>query len=319
MLCFGTCLAVGSRVPSQQHEILVELFRNRPELAYELLHDVAGLSLAAGTAELASNDLSQAIAVEYRADAVTVIRDKNGEPTSAVIVEVQLHVDRGKRLTWPLYIAALRARLECAVVLLVLTPDDAVARWARTAIEMGHPGFELRPIVVGFAELPRVTDRERIRQTPELGVLSVMAHRDLAIALVVAPEILEQPEVTRQVYLDLIYRALPDAAGRALKELLMQKYEYQSDIVREYVAQGREEGREEGREQGREEGRAEGIRFAIGELVRAKLGSLPAPYERALLALDVPELTSLVAEVGGAGDVAELETVFARLLARTDV
>src|SRR6185436_17619335 len=111
-----------------------------------------------------------------------------------------------------------------------------------TPIEMGHPGFELQPIVVAFAELPRVTDRERIRSVPELGVLSVMAHRDLAIASVVAPEILEQPEVTRRVYLDLIYRSLPDAAERALKELLMEKYEYQSNVVREYVAQGREVG-----------------------------------------------------------------------------
>jgi hypothetical protein len=101
--------------------------------------------------------------------------------------------------------------------------------------------------------------------------------------------------------LDLIYSALPAAARRALKELLMEKYEYQSDIVREYVAQGREEGL------------AAGFRLAIAEVVRARLGNLPQVYDRALQALSTSELTSLAAEVGAARDSGELEAIFARL------
>ena len=228
-------------VPSQLHEIVVEMFRNRPSLACELLREVMGIQLVAATVELGSNDLSQAVAVEYRADVITVLRGANGKLKRAIIIEVQLGRDPEKRLTWPLYIAALRARLKCPVMLLVIAPDPALARWARRRVVTGHPGFELQPIVVGYSDLPRVLDADLARRAPELGVLSVMAHRELQVATIVAPVILDEPETTRHGYLDLIYSALPAAARRALKELLMQKYEYQSDVVREYVAQGREE------------------------------------------------------------------------------
>jgi hypothetical protein len=295
-------LLIPPAVPSQQHEILVEMFRHRPQLACELLEVVLGIGIPTGTIELASNDLSQAIAVEYRADAVAVSRDPDGRPTCAVIVEVQLHVDRGKHRTWPLYVTALRARLDCAVLLLVITTDYAVARWARGTIEIGHPGFALQPIVIGPGEVPRVTDRELVRRAPELGVLSVMAHRDLEVAVIVASEIVHQPESTRRVYLDLVFAALPEAAEAALKELLMEKYQYQSRVVREYVAQGREEGREQG------------LRSAILEFVRAKLGELPPEYERVLAGIhDEPALTALVADLGRARDRGEVEAVFARL------
>jgi len=149
---------------------------------------------------------------------------------------------------------------------------------------------------------------------PELGVLSVMAHRDLAIASVVAPEILEQPEVTRRVYLDLIYRSLPDAAERALKELLMEKYEYQSNVVREYVAQGREEGLAEGREQGR----AEVLHSALGKIVHAKLGNVPSRYEQAWQGLSTAALEQLLVELSVSRDAAEVAVVFGRLIASSE-
>lgn len=46
-----------------------------------------------------------------------------------------------KRLTWPVYVTTLRAKLDCSAVLLVVAPDPEVAAWARQPIELGHPGF----------------------------------------------------------------------------------------------------------------------------------------------------------------------------------
>jgi hypothetical protein len=47
-------------VPSMAHEILVDLFKNRPSLAAEILVEVLGLSLPAYTeARLASVDLTE--------------------------------------------------------------------------------------------------------------------------------------------------------------------------------------------------------------------------------------------------------------------
>jgi hypothetical protein len=115
-------------VPSRLHEVLVEFFRSRPQLARELLYECAGISTIGSSFALASIDLSQVMPGEYRADAVIVIHDDGPTPIAAVIVEVQLQIDGDKRRTWPLYVAALHARLHCPTSLLVLSPDESVAR-----------------------------------------------------------------------------------------------------------------------------------------------------------------------------------------------
>ena len=119
---------------SLPHDILVEFFRQRPALARELLEACAGLRFAAVTARRESIDLTQVVPAEYRSDAVTVLCDATGAVVAAVIVEVQLAMDEDKRRTWPVYVAAARASLGCPVLLLVLTPDPAVARWASRPI-----------------------------------------------------------------------------------------------------------------------------------------------------------------------------------------
>ena len=145
-------------MPSVPHEILVEFFRNCGELAPELLRLCARIDLSYNRFELTSIDLSQVVSTEYRADSVVELRDHNNAIVAAVIVEVQLGIDPDKRASWPVYVTALRAKLTCPVILLVLTRDRAVARWARRPIELGHPGFRLEPVVIDFEDLPRITD-----------------------------------------------------------------------------------------------------------------------------------------------------------------
>ena len=56
------------------HEILVDLFKNRPSLAAEILAEVLGLSLPAYTeARIASSDLTEIQPAEYRADVVVLL------------------------------------------------------------------------------------------------------------------------------------------------------------------------------------------------------------------------------------------------------
>jgi hypothetical protein len=167
-------------VPSQLHEVIVEMFRTRPELARELLEACAGLRLAYGEWEAASIDLSQAVPSEYRADAVTIVRGVDGKMSAAIVVEVQLGIDGDKAWTWPLYVSALRARLRCPVVLFVLARDE-VATWARRPIELGNPGSSLTPIVVALSEVPRVTAPVEAARAPELAVLSALGHREQAV------------------------------------------------------------------------------------------------------------------------------------------
>jgi hypothetical protein len=130
-------------MPSTLHEALIEMFRNRPSLAAELLGGALGVDLPAyHVARLESGDLPDLTPTEYRADVVVALTNAE-TPVLAVVVEVQLGRDKGKRWSWPVYLATLRARLRCPAVLLVVCADNATAAWCAVPIELGHPGWTL--------------------------------------------------------------------------------------------------------------------------------------------------------------------------------
>ena len=302
-------------MPSFSHEMLVELFRNGGELAPVLLDACARIAFHHDRVDQASIDLSQVVSTEYRADAVAVLRDQGATPAAAIIVEVQLGVDRDKRDTWPVYVTALRAKLGCPVFLLVLTPDAKVASWARTPIEIGHPGFCLVPLILEFSDLPRVTDPEAARSLPELAVLSAMAHPELEVVTAALPAISELPEDRGRLYLDVIMAALPPSV-RKLLETQMQGYVYQSEFARKYYSQGleegRDQGREEGREQGLEQGREQGLRSAVLALMRAKLDTITTDDEAAVAAVhDERVWTELIGTLGRVTSALEVRAALA--------
>jgi len=280
-------------VPSFLHELLVDLFRERPQLAPELLRACAGIGLESATVELGSIDMSQVAPAEYRSDAMTVLRDPVGEAIAAVIVEVQLGVDDDKRRTWPLYVAAARASLGCPTTLLVLAPDPVVARWASQAIDLGHPGFALRPIVIDYEQVPRICDAAAARAAPQLAVLSAMAHLDLETAGAAEAGLAELPENLQKLYWDVILSGLPELARRTLEGRMIKDYEYQSDFARKYYSQGREDG----------------LRRAIFALVCARLPGLRDELERRLRGQPAAQLEQLITELDKVHDEAGVRAV----------
>jgi hypothetical protein len=286
-------------VPSFPHEVLVDLFRSGAELAPALLDACAHIVLPHTRVDHTSIDLSQVTSTEYRADAVVVLRDDSPAPVAAIIVEVQRHVDRSKRRSWPVYITTLSAKLECPVYLLVLAPDPAVARWARAPIALGHPGFRLEPLVIEYAELPRVTDPDEALRLPELAVLSAMAHPDLAVATTAVSAIHDLSEDRAKLYYDLILEALSPSLR---EELRMQGYVYQSEFARKYLAEGREEGRKEA------------LRGVVFALLQAKLGVVTDDDNAAIEAVhDVRVLTELIDVLIRATSAAEVRAALTAL------
>ncbi|HEX8704925.1 MAG TPA: hypothetical protein VF815_39195 [Myxococcaceae bacterium] len=282
-----------------RHEGLLLLFRNRPELAPELLRDVLGLPLPRWTeARVESAELTEVAPTEYRADLVVLLLE--GKPCFAIIVEVQLSRDDEKRGSWPLYLTSLRSRVGCPTALLVVAPDRAVARWCAQPIELGHPGFMLRPLVAGPEAIPVIVDEAAVREDPELAVLSAMAHGGEEVGASIARTVLaavgDLDTERVRLYVDLVLGSLSEAARGAL-EALMERgtYEYQSEFARKYVAQGREEGRKEGREEGlqkgREEGLYEGERTALFKVLDARgLVVKQAARRRILACTDLAQL-----------------------------
>jgi len=246
-------------VASTEHEALVMLFRNRPLLAPELIRQALGVGLPAFTeARIESAELAEVVPTSYRADLVVLLLESR--PVCAIVVEVQLRRDEAKRLTWPLYLASLRARLDCPTSLLVVTPSAAVARWSGRPIELGHPGFVLTPLVVGPSAVPVVTDARQAREAPELAVLSAMAHGKKPVGLSIAQVAIHAAEAAGLdeeavgLYADLVLTHLAAAARSAMESLMQSGYQYQSAFAKRYFGAGRQEGRQEGREEGLQEG-----------------------------------------------------------------
>lgn len=242
-------------VPSLEHETLRLLFQNRPELAPALLRDALGVKLPEySSVRVESADLTDIVPAEYRADLVVLLVD--GKPVLAIVVEVQLAQDERKLYTWPVYVVGLRARFSSPAVVLVVTSDSAVARWANRPIAIG-PGATLHPWVVGPDAVPLVTNPQTAAISPELAVLSVLAHGHDEVDVAVKVALAAMSAVTHLgdrdrfvLYSDLILAALSDAARKAL-QMIPEGYQFQSPIIRESIEKGLVQGRAEGRAEGR--------------------------------------------------------------------
>ena len=284
-------------MPAILHETILDVFRHRPSLAAEFLAGVLGMELPAyREARLEPGDLTDLAPTEYRADQAVVLVDEVG-PVLAVVVEVQMRGDPGKRWTWPVYLTTLRARLQCPAVLLVVCVDAAAARWCAAPITVGHPGFQLAPLVLGPDQVPVVTDAAEAARVPEVVVLSAIAHggrpecATVLDALVGALGSVDEQSAT--LYADVVLAMLPVAARRHMEELMRTGVrEYQSEFARKYFSQGKAEGRAEGVLAVLD---ARGI--DVPEADRARIGACR----------DLDQLDRWLRRVASAGSVADLD------------
>lgn len=237
-------------IPSHLHEILIEMFRDRPALAAELLGGPLQIGLPDyDQAQLSSADLTDVAPTEYRADAVVTLT-RSTETAFAVVVEVQLRVDARKQRSWPAYVATLHARLGCPVALLVLCPHQAVADWAMESIIIGPPASRLTPVAVGPGQVPVVTDPGTARRLPELTVLSTLAHATrpdpipLFEAFLSALDVIDSEHAA--LYHDLMRAVLPDTTRRLLEEhMSVLGIPYQSQFALRHIAEGEARGKAE--------------------------------------------------------------------------
>jgi hypothetical protein len=234
-------------MPSHLHEVLIEMFRDRPALAADLLAGPLGVQIPEfQQARLSSGDLNVVQPAEFRADAVITL-NVAGSPVYAVVVEVQLRVDPRKRLTWPLYVATVHERLKCAVALLVVCPHRAAAARCARPITIGDRTMVLRPMVLGPDQVPMVTDPAVARRHPELTLLSTLVHagrKDPSAvfeALFAALAVIDQDHAN--LYTDLVLAVLPAAVRVWLEDFMTTApHRYQSEFARRYFSQGEAKG-----------------------------------------------------------------------------
>jgi hypothetical protein len=275
-------------MPSQTHEVLVRLFKTRPQMAPGLLREALGFELPEYTQiDVDSENITDVTPAEYRAD--LVLKLQRGEQVAmGLIVEVQLAPDDEKLFSWPAYGIGVRRRNRCPSCVLVVTTSEAVARWAAMPIDLGS-GNMFRVQVLSPRAVPKVTTIARAEAEPELALLSAMAHGasentseavEIAIAAMTASARLD-PERS-VLYFDLISASLGEATRNALKAMDLSKYEFQSEFAKHYISLGRAEGQALGRAEGQALGRAEGQALGRAEgqaeilstLLASKFGEL---------------------------------------------
>ncbi|WP_437991362.1 hypothetical protein [Sorangium sp. So ce145] len=290
-------------MPSVTHEALVELFKNRPTLAAEMLHDALGHPVPTFTeARVESSDFTEIVPSDRRADVVVLLVGEQ-QPAMAIVVEVQLGVDPDKPYVWPVYVTQTRARHRCPTGLLVVTINAAMARWSARPIDTGHPGWALTPLVLGPQGVPVVTDAEQAKAAPEVAVLSAMAHGQseaaeaIGVAFLAAAD--ELDEERRAVYGDLVLSSLNAAARRKLEAMMKSGYQFQSEFARSYVAKGREEGIREGTLKTKAQ--------AVLAILEARGIEVPAEVrERVLASTDIDELDRWIRRAAVISDAREL-------------
>jgi hypothetical protein len=303
-------LLLARAVPSQLHEALVDLFRARPAFAAELLRSVLHVPLPArASAEIVAASFGEARPPEYAADLVLHLRA--GRRRFVVIVEVQLDTkaaDRdAKRSVWPRYVVWQWAEQQCPVYLVVVTPSRRVERWAARAIHLGHPGFELTPLVLGPSTVPELLERDRALQSPYLSVLSAVVHgrgpHAAALGEIAAEASLAFEPDRRTLFVDMVLAALEPSARRKVDAIMVQKYQYQSEYARRYFGQGLAEGEAKGEAKGKAEGKAEDVL----RVLEARGFSVPDDVaERVRACRDIPTLDAWLTRAVTLADVAEL-------------
>jgi hypothetical protein len=286
-------------MPGAPHEVPLLLFRERPELLLQLLRDAAGVDVPAyARVQIEEAEVAQIVPPSYHADLVVSLHD--GGPVMAIVLEVQRATDPGKRARWPSYVADVHAKLGCASYLVVFATTNEVARWAAKPIATFQPGSSFAPIVLGPDQIPVVASVEVAVRSPELAVLSVLAHaaeggraQEIALAALAGAALLD--DARSALYTDIILNSLGATQRAALEVIIamnIKDYEFKSapfvNRIAEMEAQGRaaglaaglKEGKAEGKAEGRAEGKAEGQAHALLAVLSAVVSSSPTTFDR---------------------------------------
>ncbi|WP_242515179.1 hypothetical protein [Sorangium cellulosum] len=203
---------------------------------------------------------------------------------SVVVLEVQRDVDPDKKFSWPMYVTGVRARRRCATVVLVVAPDAGVAAWAAESIDLGLGVGSIKPLVLGPAVVPEITDPAVAEKETELAVLSAVAHGNGPNGLIVLQAALAAlgrlDQEHAMVYFQLIWDGLREPMQQALEAVVMERQIEGEAKLPPFVQRLIDRGMREGELKGMREGKLEGMRE--GKLEGMREGELKGKKETLL-------------------------------------
>jgi hypothetical protein len=293
-------------MPSSWHDTVNELFKERPELAVEILRDLMGVDLPPGIpANLGPSAFNTRPSNKLIADTI-IIAGPIWEAAHGIVVEAQQKRSEAKRQRLPRYAAALWLEFDCPVDVLVICPDEATAAWYARPIPTKVPGYTFRPRVLYPSQVPSITSTRQAAMNPAMAVLSVAYHgHDRAVADAFVAGVGSLGGERGLQYYEYGYDMSPRAVCAILEELVTTTHwPVYSPFARLHYGRGMAEGLEEGRG----EGLIEGERRALLEVLQAR-GLEVTKDQRAHIA-DCTDLEQLKAWVRSAITVASTGDLF---------
>jgi hypothetical protein len=223
------------------HEAPLELIRQHPGLAVDLVQAMTSVPVpAGGRARLGPTDANSVVPAEFTADSVVIVDDPGtGQPALVIVIEPQGRDDKTKCYSWPAYLANLREAVQCPrAVLIVVCPDPREAEKCRRVITMGHPDWDLWPIVIDPAHAPsdQGAGPYLILFLACLPALD-MESEDGAARVLDAIRDTGASAAQRKRLATIILKRASLAAQRHLEEL-MATTEYKNDFIESYVQAG---------------------------------------------------------------------------------
>ncbi|SPT58414.1 hypothetical protein [Actinomadura madurae] len=236
-----------------EHESPIKIIRDNPEVLVQLMKLAFGIDAGPDlTIRSASEACTQLAPVSYTADnVVEICEGTSTEPTLSIVAETQRAVDHDKCGSWPLYVTSQWAKTRAPCYLVVICPRPAVAEWAREPIKLGHPGFELTPLVLGPGSEPLITSTEQAAQMPELTILCTLANvtphtrESMEIAHAALATIENEDAKTGALYTGILMAVLAQSAKKLLEEYVITgtpDFKFENDPFRPYVAEGEAKG-----------------------------------------------------------------------------
>lgn len=252
-------------MPSIQHEGLVEIVRQHPPVAVEILRHVGTFAIpdpvetALGSEDMSavpprSNERTKSKKPKpdkYTADSVVVLSDpETSERLLPVIIEPQGKADEGKDVSWPVYATTARKANRCPrAVLIGACWDLAEAEKCRKMIPIGHPGFIFAPIIVDGR-----TPFDLTSGSPYLTLFSAvlggidMTDKDGSRLVVEAIANTGADQADQRSLSNIILGVASDAAREHLEELMA--ISYRDPFIEGWISKGEAIGEERGETRG---------------------------------------------------------------------
>ncbi|NAS21551.1 hypothetical protein GT755_07605 [Herbidospora sp. NEAU-GS84] len=224
-------------MPTTQHDSLNQLFRERPQLALDLVRRAKLLEVPDGLPVRAHQlELSDRVSKELRPDLLLTLGPER-EPYAALIVEMQLQPSEAKARQLPRYAAAVWLHLDCPVHVVVVCPDRRTARWAATRMPTELETLYVEPLAIGPDDIPLVT-RAQVADNPELATLSLMAHgADPGVAEDILDGFDGLPVEHAAYYYQYAFHFAAESAKHRLEQVVKTKPVF-SPFAREHFGEG---------------------------------------------------------------------------------